>query len=288
MLRRRRKKRRRPDRRWIHGLLRLSKSKTMQRALEVLGAENKRIEIIRQRVIIPHLPKAFHHFRICQISDVHHGPFVDLEYIARVVEMANHLRPDLTVLTGDYVSHNPIYITPCMTALGYLDAAFGVYAVLGNHDYWEDPDLLRQEMKQSGIKELTNMGVTLRKGGGEIYLSGVDDLWSGHPNLEAALAHRNHHSVTILLSHNPDLAEKIPASARVDLVLSGHTHGGQIQIVPGRNTTNPSRYGRKYLSGLVNAPHTQVYVSRGIGVSALPVRVLCPPELTILELECGS
>ena len=288
MLRRRKRRKRRAPRRWVRGLVHLSHSATMIRAMEVLATQNKRVEIVRKHIPIQDLPEAFDGFRICQITDVHHGPFVDLEYISRVVDMANHLRPHVTVLTGDYVSHNPVFISPCVSALSGLEARLGVYAVLGNHDYWEGAEQIRDEFRRAGITELTNCGLALRRKKQEIYLAGLDDLWAGRPDLKSALAARQDGLVTILLSHNPDCAETVPASARVDLMLSGHTHGGQIKIVPERHARVPSRYGRKYLSGLVHAPHTRVYVSRGIGVSALPVRVLCPPELTLLELKRES
>ncbi len=284
MLRRRRRRSPRRAKRWARHLVRISNSNTVARALEAVGRQNKRLEVIWRQIPIRGLPLVFDGFRICQITDVHHGPFVDLDYVGAVVDRANQLEPDISVLTGDYVSHNPVFIAPCIEALSRLNAPMGVYGVLGNHDHWEGAEIVHEEFERFGIVELTNTGVTLKRSKNHIYVAGVDDLWAGRPDLNAALAKRKQSPVTILLSHNPDFAERIPAEADVDLVLSGHTHGGQIQFARGRPAPYPSRFGRKYLSGLVHAPNTTVYVSRGIGVSAFPVRVFCPPELTVIEL----
>jgi predicted MPP superfamily phosphohydrolase len=138
-------------------------------------------------------------------------------------------------------------------------------------------------MKRAGIEELTNRGVWLKRNGGRLRLAGVDDLWEGTPDLSAALGDATARDACILLSHNPDFAETL-TDQRVGLVLSGHTHGGQVAIPGYGAPVVPSRYGMKYARGLVEAPATQVYVTAGVGMTILPVRANCRPEIGLLTL----
>lgn len=246
-------------------------------------AEAGSVRIERRTVRVPRLPSAFAGLTVAFLTDLHHGPYTTLEFVAGVVRTTLSLQPDLILLGGDYSLRDRQYIAPAFDVLASLSAPLGVYGVLGNHDYVHGLSETRAGMRRAGIRELTNAGEWLRLGGERLRLGGVDDLWRGSPDLAPALGDATPDDACILVSHNPDFAETL-TDRRVGLVLSGHTHGGQV-ILPGMtNPFVPSRYGEKYSHGLVEAPATTVYISRGLGLTGLPVRYNCPPELTLLTL----
>jgi predicted MPP superfamily phosphohydrolase len=240
------------------------------------------VKIDRQILPLARLPKSFEGTTIAFLTDFHHGPFTTLDYVLSVVRTALTLRPDLILLGGDYSLRDAKYIRPCFEVLAALEAPMGVFGVLGNHDYWHGITETKAGMAAAKITELTNRGVWLRKGSDRLRLAGVDDLWTGNIQLEEALADTRREDACLLLSHNPDYCERL-RDKRVGLVLSGHTHGGQV-VFPGGAPFVPSHYGQKYLHGLVQAPETLVYVSRGLGTSGLPVRIASRPELNLITL----
>ena len=247
-------------------------------------AEASWLKVERPTLPLPRLPQVFDGLRVAFLTDVHHGPFVGLDYVRTVVRTALHLQPDLILLGGDYVSKDAEYIAPCFEALGALRAPLGVHGVLGNHDHWHGLAETRAGMKDAGITEMTNSGVWLTRGSGRLRLAGIDDLWRGTSDVPAAVGDASSTDACLLVSHNPDVAETLK-DRRVGLVLSGHTHGGQV-VVPGYGAPIvPSRYGQKYLKGLVEAPVTKVYVSRGLGTVSPPMRFGSRPELTLLTLR---
>ena len=217
------------------------------------------------------------------LADLHHGPFVPLSHIRRVVDLTNSLKPDLVVLCGDYVSKSARYIAPVCGELKRLEARMGRFAVLGNHDHWESAVESRIQVDRAGIELVDNRGVWLRRGGSRLRLCGVGDLWTDHQDIAAALGGAHEDDAVILLSHNPDYAEYLD-DTRVGLMLSGHTHGGQV-VLPGYGAPIvPSGFGSKYLGGLVQGPRCSVLVSRGIGTSGPPVRLFCRPEVVLVTL----
>src|SRR6476646_7526447 len=232
----------------------------------MLTIEHKRIQLNR-------LPKAFDGFRVVQLSDVHPGPFSDSEQIERAGETANRLQPDIIALTGDYISKERHYAAPCAEMLGKLKARFGVYAVLGNHDHWTDAAL---------ITVLINEGMRFEKDGAAFWLAGVDDSMVGLEDISLALAGASDDEMKLLLAHNPILLRRA-ARASIDLVLSGHTHGGQVAIRGERSTVKGAR--KRLLKGLGKLGNTQIYVNRGLGTVVLPIRYGCPPEISLLELR---
>jgi predicted MPP superfamily phosphohydrolase len=251
--------------------------------------EAKWCRIVHQTIVLPNLPAPFRGTRIALLADIHHGPFVPLEYIRHVVAMTNALKPDLVLLAGDYVHGHHSYIAPGIEELGKLEATLGRYAVRGNHDnrsYHDCSDFRPHSsvaLREAGLPELTNRGEWLKRSGQRLRICGVGDLWTDRQDLDAALGDATERDAVILLSHNPDFAETV-RDERVGLVLSGHTHGGQI-IIPGLGAPIvPSRYGQKYLYGLVEAPACQVFITRGVGTITLPVRFVCRPEVVILTL----
>jgi predicted MPP superfamily phosphohydrolase len=263
-------------------------------SLTILGggcglAEAASVGVSCRRVAVPRLPEAFAGKTVALLTDLHHGPFNSLDFIRAIVARTNALRPDLIALAGDYIQNDPRpYLRPCFEALGGLAAPLGVYAVPGNHDhYWGSVRETRAAMCDHGIRDLTNAGCWVEQDGRRLRLAGVDDLWHGGPDLEAALADTTAADACLLLCHNPDFVETI-RDPRVGLVLSGHLHGGQIRL-PGLGAPwIPSRYGQKYLAGLVRTEWTQVFVSRGLGTVGLPLRLGSPPEINLLTLEPAS
>lgn len=250
-------------------------------------AEAGKVEVTRPSVLLPNLPSRFNNLRIAFLTDLHHGPYTELPFITSVVRTTLALAPDLIILGGDYCLRHAKYIRPCFEVLKSLSAPLGVYGVLGNHDYSHGLKETQAAMRASGIEELTNRGVWLRRGKERVRLAGVDDLWWGRPDVGSALGETAVTDAALLVSHNPDFCETL-LDPRVGLVLSGHTHGGQIRVPGLVNPFIPSRYGDKYSHGLVEAPASRVYVSRGLGATGLPVRYNCPPELTLLTLSAPS
>jgi len=244
-------------------------------------AEATRLHIDRQTLAVPRLPAAFRGKTVAFVTDIHVGRPQGRRGVGRPHD--DGARPDVIVLGGDYSHRDGKFIAPCFELLAALTAPLGVYGVLGNHDYAHGLAETRAGMRRAGVTELTNRGVPLEVGGERLHLAGVDDLWHGRPDAEAALRGVAAPDACVLVSHNPDFAETL-RDRRVGLVLSGHTHGGQV-VVPGYGAPLvPSRYGRKYAHGLVEAPATKVYVSAGTGLSVLPVRVGCRPEITRITL----
>jgi len=241
------------------------------------------VEVVRPVLPLPRLPRAFDGMTVAFLTDIHHGPFTSLEYVASVVRTTLALRPDLILLGGDYSLKDGKYIAPCFDVLSGLRAPLGVFGVLGNHDYWHGLDETREGFRTAGITELTNSGAWLTRGSGRFRLAGIDDLWMGKPHIEAAVGDAAPEDACLLLSHNPDVTEKL-RDPRVGLVLSGHTHGGQV-VFPGGAPFVPSHYGQKYLHGICHGPRTTVYVSRGLGCTSIPVRVCSRPELTLVTLR---
>ena len=241
-----------------------------------------RLTIEHHQIQLRRLPRELDGFRIVQLSDLHHSPFTSREQIERAIDTANSLQPDIVALTGDYVSKEREYAAPCAELLGALRPRHGVYAVLGNHDHWTDAALITDLFRAEGITVLVNQGMRFEKNGAAFWLAGVDDTMVGLEDLPLALAGSSEHEFKLLLAHNPIILRKA-ARAGVDLVLSGHTHGGQVSLRSERNAAGRPR--RRLLKGLARQGETQIYVTRGLGTVVLPVRFGCPPEVSLLELR---
>jgi len=240
------------------------------------------LTIEHERIGLRRLPEAFEGFRIVQLSDVHHGPFSDRTQIERAVETANRLKPDIIALTGDYISKERHYAAPCAEMLAKLEAKYGVFAVLGNHDHWTDAALITDLFRAEGITVLINEGMRFELNGSAFWLAGVDDTMVGLEDIPLALAGSRENEMKLLLAHNPIVLRRA-ARADVDLVLSGHTHGGQVAL---RSEPSPSGGPRRrFLKGLGRFGNTQIYVNRGLGTVVLPIRYGCPPEVSLLELR---
>jgi predicted MPP superfamily phosphohydrolase len=245
--------------------------------------EAKWCRLVRRTIRLPNLPSPFRGTTVALVSDVHHGPFVPLAYIRHIVATTNSLRPDLVLLTGDYVHRHFRYIAPGIDALGKLQARLGRFAVLGNHDHWESRPESCLALSQAGITQTDNAGSWIERRGARLRICGVGDLWTDRQDLKSALGDATDRDAVVLLSHNPDFAETL-RDRRVGLILSGHTHGGQV-VLPGLGAPIvPSRYGQKYLHGLVRGPSCQVFITRGVGTVTPPVRFSCRPEVVLITL----
>jgi len=198
--------------------------------------------------------------------------------------MANQLHPDLVALTGDYVTLSPAYIWPAAQALGKLRARLGIFAVLGNHDFKVDAGEVTRALRAQHIRVLRNAHYALRAGDGTLWVVGVDDLWSGGEDLPAALRSVPARDPKILLCHNP-LGIHRASTHGIDFVISGHTHGGQVRLPVVGSLRGNSKLGERFVDGWNRLNGTQIYVSRGIGRSVVPLRLNCPPEIACLRLR---
>ena len=242
----------------------------------------------RRTVFLKGLAPEFDGIRVALLSDFHHGTLVTAQRIRDSVKLANSLNPDLIALTGDYVHRGREWVGTCFAELANLRSPLGVFGVLGNHDHYRGAAAaVRTAMGPSGIVDLTNRGVELRRGNGRLHLCGVGDLWHETQMLAAALAGATRAESVLLLSHNPDYVETI-RDDRVGLVLSGHTHGGQCVLPLIGAQILPSRFGQKYASGLCQGPAARVFVTTGVGHSFPPIRLNCPAEVALLTLKRGA
>ncbi len=252
------------------------------------SAHDESQDIVVERVTIPikNLHPALEGFTIAQMADFHLRPFTKPPLIEEAVAISNSLSPDLVVLSGDYVWKDVNSIFELAPILGGLNAKHGVYASIGNHDLWTDINLIWQGFGEAGIPVLQNMGVTVTEGAGSFFLAGLDDGWSGRPDLSATLADAPADAPVITLMHEPDFADKYAEDGRVALQLSGHSHGGQIRL-PRVGAPVLPQYGRKYDMGLYQVGEMWLYTNRGLGVTNEPVRYNCPPEITEITLIQG-
>lgn len=241
------------------------------------------IEVTERRVSIPGLSESFRGFRIVQLTDIHHGLYLPLAAVMDAVTLANRLKPDLVALTGDFVTYSRAFVEPVAAVLGMLRARYGVYAVLGNHDFRVGADFIARALRRERIEVLRNSHTAIRRYGHPLYLAGIDDL-RYRADLHRALRGIPLGAPTALLSHNPAIIGRA-ARHGVSLVLSGHYHGGQVRL-PGISAIFdrfPKRL--RYKVGLDHLGPTQIYVSRGIGTVLLPLRFRCPAEIPRLHLQ---
>jgi len=251
------------------------------------------LETVERPIRLANLPPAFHGFRIAQLSDIHIGPFMPEEQIRKFAAIANDQKPDLIVLTGDYVTFDAGTQYAVVDALAGLRAPFGVYACLGNHDAWARvEDSISSLFTARGVRMLRGANVAITMGGDWFNLIGVD-FQSRHRfgpsapvshilgNIEPLIARGK---VNILLSHNPDTFDRA-AALGIDLSMAGHTHGGQAALEFISPEIAPSRLATPYVAGLFRRPGGQLYVNRGIGTIGVPIRIGAPPEITVYKLE---
>ncbi len=241
---------------------------------------------------LPGWPASARELRIAVLADLHTGsPHNDLEKLQEVVRVTNLARPDLVLLAGDFVIHGVMggyFVEPESSArvLRSLQAPLGVYAVLGNHDWWFDGARVRKALEGEGIPVLEDRAVPLAFGQTPLWLAGVSDFWEGAHDVRQALATVDAMNPVILMTHNPDIFPEIPD--RVALTIAGHTHGGQVAVPGWGRPVVPSQFGERYAIGHIVEGGRHLFVSSGIGTSILPVRFRVPPEISIVTIRSVS
>ncbi len=255
------------------------------------------VEVVRQRIRLARLPKAFESFRIAQLSDVHIGPFTTADYIRHCVTITNGLKPDLVVLTGDYISWDPQAEGEAVRALAGLRAPHGVFGCLGNHEQeGEIEESITRLFAAQGIRILRQEQTPIRLGSDELNLIGIDcprthSEQDGEEEYRRDVNRRLHRqlvmpgTVNVLLSHEPSVfVFDRAADLGIDLMLAGHTHGGQLALEFVHRGLNLSHLLYRYTSGWYEQRSTKLYVNRGIGTTGFPIRLGAPPEITVLDL----
>jgi predicted MPP superfamily phosphohydrolase len=251
-------------------------------------------KLVEIEIPLTRLPPAWNGLRIAQLSDFHYDERFSAPVIREAVTVVNGLRPELVVLTGDFITvplaadkpatkQAGLAIEPCVGLLSQLRAPLGVFAVLGNHDALSDPVRIRQTLEAGGIPVLFNRSISLERADRRLWLAGIDDALEGEANLSSALHGIPPSDPVILLAHEPDIALQV-SSFPVDLQLSGHSHGGQIRFPLIGAPVLPA-LGQKFPWGLHRIGNLMLYTNVGIGTIRLPVRFNCRPEITLIRLR---
>jgi hypothetical protein len=229
------------------------------------------------------------------IADLHAGvPHMGLGAIARAVTRLDEAEPDIVLLLGDYLDSSQFWYPPARRLapervaeeLARLRAPLGRFAVLGNHDWNRAGDRMWTALESTGITVLENRAVPVQAPGGRLWIAGLADMRHRDPDVTAALAGVPPDEPVLVLSHDPDIHPYVPQ--RVALTLSGHVHGGQVAIPLLRRPLIPSRHGERYARRHVLDAGRRLYVSSGLGTSGLPIRLLAPPEVAVLELRSAG
>lgn len=242
------------------------------------------LDLVQVSLPLPRLDPVFNDYRVVHISDIHLDEWMTSDRLAHVVNIVNQQQPDLVALTGDFVTHAPAQYLPDLAAgLSALTAHDAVVAVLGNHDHWTDPFMVREALHNGGVRELPNAVHTIKRNGAVLHIAGVDDITVGKDRLATVLAQLPTAGAALLLAHEPDFADTSAATGRFDLQLSGHSHGGQVRVpLLGAPLLPP--LGQKYSMGLYQVGTMLQYTTRGVGMTAPHVRFHCRPEVTLLTL----
>lgn len=235
-------------------------------------------------ITLPGLPPALDGLRIVQVTDLHYTCITVKEDYDRLLERVAGLGADLYVFTGDNVSYDERYIEPIIAKLGRLRAPLGSFAVLGNHDYWEGAPTTARCYAEQGIRLLVNEHVRIETRGGALYLAGIDDHCEGDPDLARALDGIPAGAPVVLLAHIP-VAALDPATARVGLILSGHVHGGLVNLPGWGPLRMPECSPRRFIQGYYRTEWSQLYLSSGVGTSVVWFRYRAQPEVPVLLLR---
>jgi len=255
--------------------------------------ERHHLQITQRTIELKRLAPALDGLRIAQISDIHFEQYTEPSYARHVVEEVNRLAPDLVLMTGDYVSEGPLPYSfgakssyPCAEILSGIQCPQR-WSVLGNHDVTVGADIVTDALQTHGLPVLANAYVPFERNGARLWIGGVKDIGESHPDLNLAVPRKlqTANEAVILMGHEPDYADKVVKHGGVDLMLSGHSHGGQVRL-PMIGSLYLPPLGRKYVEGHFHLQNgLQLYVNRGIGAVGVPFRFDCPPELTLITLR---
>jgi predicted MPP superfamily phosphohydrolase len=256
--------------------------------------EVNELKVESREIYLRRLPPALDGFRLVQLSDIHFSELMTKEHLQRIVAAVNAQTADLVALTGDYVTmtfhanreRRAHDAWPCAQVLRQVKARLGQVAVLGNHDLDANPEVVTEALAANQIQVLRNRSIPIESGGARFWLAGMDNVLEGKPDPDAMLHKIPTGERVVLAVHEPDCADQM-RKYPIDLQLSGHSHGGQIRL-PMIGPLYLPEGARKYPMGYYRLGSLQLYTNRGVGVIHVPVRFLCPPELTVLTLRSGE
>ncbi len=247
---------------------------------------DRSVSISRIEFIHADIPDDFLDTKIVFLSDIHHGPGFSIEEVRNLVKTVNSLNPEIVLLGGDYIEGSSRFIKPVFYELKKIRASLFFGGVLGNHDHWQSAGLSRKFMKEGGIEILDDRSLWINKKGQRIKVGGVGDLWEDTQNIERTISGTKLSDFVILLSHNPDYFQTL-RTKKIDLVLSGHTHGGQITFFGLWAPVLPIKY-KKYWKGFYKNEYSSLFITKGVGTSKLHMRLWSSPEIVEITLKQKS
>ena len=245
------------------------------------------IEVTHHQVKLPALPAAFDGFRIAQISDIHLEDGDMTADLPRICQLVSTQNADAIVITGDYVTvpgnANP---DDLMRGLAHLNAPSGVFGILGNHDLWSGPDVrvVQETLARTPVQLLVNQTHVWQRGGARLHLAGFDDFWSGTRDFDGVAAQVPDGEAAIALGHEPDFAVEVAQTQKFGLMLSGHSHGGQIAL-PGGIPIHVPQYARQFPRGWYEVNGLKLYTNRGLGTVGISMRFCARPEISVFTLR---
>lgn len=251
-------------------------------AVYATRVEPRWLRVVRLRLAVPNLPPAFEGYCLVHVADLHLGLSHNDTRLPALIEAVQAERPDLIAITGDFFAGQADNPVACCRSLANLYAPDGVLGCLGNHDFTLGPRLVCEAVQQANVQMLVNAHHVVRRGGQALVFAGVDDVYYGQPDLGAALAGAPDAPV-ILLAHEPDYARAVVANPRVTLMLSGHTHAGQVRL-PGIGALMLPSLGHLYDGGSYQLGALALYVTAGVGTGRIAVRFNCRPEIAVITL----
>jgi uncharacterized protein len=248
--------------------------------------EPRDLAIEQIRLKIARLDPAFDGFKLVQISDLHMDhTWMSEERLTDYMRLVNEQKPDAVAITGDFVTHEAEpFMDGLVNALRTLNPRESTVAVLGNHDHWTNASLVQQAIRRGGVNDVNNGVYTVQRGKAMLHLCGVNDVWEGRNRLDLVLNTLPDDGAAILLAHEPDYADVSSATERFDLQISGHSHGGQVQI-PFVGPIALPELANIYPAGLYRVGKMYQYTNRGLGMVYPQVRFNCRPEITVFTLE---
>jgi len=247
--------------------------------------------IVRQEFHLQRWPERLNGFTVAVLSDFHYDPYFSIHPLHAAIPMVNRLHPDLIALVGDFVSvpafgddkKGALNAEPCARLLRQMTAPHGLWAVMGNHDDGTDPEHVTRELQAQNIQVLANQSQPIDQDGAHFWLAGVNDVMSGTADLSKTMRGIPSGEAVILLAHEPDFADEA-AEFPIDLQLSGHSHGGQIRL-PFLPPLYLPELAKKYIWGTYHIGPLTLHTSAGLGTIGVPMRLNCPPEITLLTLR---
>jgi predicted MPP superfamily phosphohydrolase len=247
--------------------------------------------VVRQEFHLQRWPERLNGFTVAVLSDFHYDPIFSVHPLRAAIAMVNNLHPDLIALTGDFVTVSSIgdeakgalAAEPCASLLRQMSAPHGLWAVMGNHDDATDPEHVTRALQAQNIQVLANQSQPIEQDGARFWLAGVNDVMNGAADLSKTMHGVPASEAVILLAHEPDFADEA-AKSPIDLQISGHSHGGQIRI-PFLPPLYLPALAKKYVWGTYQVGPLMLHTSAGLGTIGVPMRLNCPPEITLLTLR---